>query len=136
MRHRLAIVLVALWIGALVTVCALVAPTLFAVLPDRHAAGTVAATLFRFMAWAGLGFAVAVFALRARESRPIQTAALVVAAASPLVSELALQPLMHAAQAAGQSGRFVALHAIAGILFVVACLAGLALLWQLTRREA
>jgi hypothetical protein len=117
----------------LVTVCALVAPTLFALLPDRHLAGSLAAAFFRVAAWLGIGAGAIVVALRARRSSGVEWALVGVTALAPLSSELLLRPYMEAAQLAGDTGRFALLHGVAGILFVVACLTALALLWRLTR---
>jgi hypothetical protein len=117
----------------LVTVCALVAPALFALLPDRHLAGSLAAAFFRVAAWLGIGAGAIVVALRARRSSGVEWGLIGVTAVAPLSSELLLRPYMEAAQLTGDTGRFALLHGVAGILFVVACLTALALVWRLTR---
>jgi hypothetical protein len=119
----------------LVTVCALVAPTLFALLPDRHLAGSVAAAFFRAAAWLGVGAATLVVALRAKMNRSPEWLLIGITVLAPVSSELLLRPYMDAAQLAGDSGRFALLHGVAGILFVVACVTSLALVWRLTRPE-
>jgi hypothetical protein len=134
-RQRLALLIVALWAGALVTVCALVAPTLFALLPDRHLAGSVAAAFFRAAAWLGVGAATLVIALRAKMSRGPEWLLVGITALAPVSSELLLRPCMDAAQLAGDSGRFALLHGVAGVLFAIACVTALALVWRLTRQE-
>src|SRR5438105_704534 len=48
---RARLLIATLWVGSLWTVGYLVAPTLFATLPDRVLAGTIAGGLFRVEAW-------------------------------------------------------------------------------------
>lgn len=57
LADHLFVVLVAFWIGALWVVGYVVAPTLFAMLPDRVLAGNVAGRLFTLVAWIGMGAA-------------------------------------------------------------------------------
>ncbi|MCE2832533.1 MAG: DUF4149 domain-containing protein, partial [Oxalobacteraceae bacterium] len=45
------VLLVTFWVGSLWTVGYLAAPTLFATLPDRALAGSIAGSLFRVEAW-------------------------------------------------------------------------------------
>lgn len=47
-------ILLTIWVGALWAIGFLVAPTLFAMLPDRVAAGTVAGRLFGYVDLIGL----------------------------------------------------------------------------------
>jgi hypothetical protein len=133
--RRLLSVAIALWAGSLCTVCGLVAPTLFAVL-DRQSAGRAAAALFRIPAWLGLAFAlVMLFAVRREPQAPRGTKALIVStAAVPLLSELALAPMMSSARTANDMARFGMLHGLSAALFLLACAGSLVLLWRLSRR--
>jgi hypothetical protein len=133
--HRLAAVLLALWTGSLLTVCGLVAPTLFALL-ERSQAGRVAGRLFLCETVIGV-VAVASILIARRAggfSLPRGTrVGIAVAAALPLVSQLILSPLMQAARSAGDMARFGALHGVSALLFAGACAAALFALWSFNR---
>lgn len=134
---RIAAVLLALWAGSLVTLCALVAPLLFASLDDRHLAGQTAARLFQVEAWLGLGFATALILLRrltGAGGRALPLWLIVATAAAPLAVQLVLRPMMAAARLAGETGRFAALHGCAAALFLAACVGALVLVWRLSSR--
>lgn len=60
---RARLLLVTLWTGSLWTVGYVVAPTLFATLPDRVLAGTIAGGLFRIEAWLSVACALILLAL-------------------------------------------------------------------------
>lgn len=136
--QRIAGVLLALWAGSLVTVCGLVAPSLFAVL-ERSVAGRLAARFF--LAETIIGCVVAVIVLVAQRltgfalPRPALIAILV-AALAPLASELILGPMMEAARAAGDMGRFGALHGVSAVLFATACGAAVFAVWAFNRPAA
>jgi hypothetical protein len=134
--QQLAAVLVALWAGSLWTICAIVAPTLFALLDERRIAGQLAGRFFLIAAY--LGGAIGALLLILSQTRKIQlkarTAALV-AAALPLASHWGLGPWMNTARAAGDMTRFAQLHAAAGGCFVIACLALVVLVWRFNRPE-
>lgn len=134
---RLASILVALWAGSLWTVCGIVAPTLFSMLGDRHQAGQLAARFFHIEAWMGLVIAVllvGILAARKAIARDVASVWLIaLTAGAPMISELALGPMMDSARAANDMSRFGLLHAVAGGLFFVACLGALALVWRLSR---
>ena len=134
---RLAAVLLTLWAGSLWTVCGIAAPAAFAVLDDRHSAGRVAAALFEIETWLGAACALLLFAtalvhkpLALRLGPPWLIAA---TAAAPLVSELALSPMMAAARAANDMSRFGLLHGVSAVLFVAAALGALALVLRFNR---
>ena len=134
---RLAAITLTLWAGSLWTVCAIAAPTAFAVLDDRHAAGRVAGRLFEIETWLGAVCALLLFAtalvhkpLALRLGPPWLIAA---TAAAPLVSELVLSPMMAAARAANDVSRFGLLHGVSAVLFVAAALAALALVLRFNR---
>ena len=131
--------LLALWAGSLVTVCAIAAPSAFAVLTDRHAAGQVAARLFLIETLIGVAtsvcfiVALAIHRIAARRSVAVLV---VIAAAGPLLSEVALSPLMEAARSTGDMARFGALHGVSALLFGAACVCSVAALWLFNRPAA
>lgn len=131
--------LITLWAGSLWTICVIVAPTLFATLPERRLAGQVAARLFHIETWLGVTAAIlliAVLAVRKAFAAGKATLWLILlTAGAPLASELILGPMMDAARAANDISRFGLLHGISAVLFFTACLSALALLWKLSRRE-
>jgi hypothetical protein len=138
---RLTSILTALWAGSLCTICGLVAPTLFGVLDDRHLAGQLAAQIFSIAAW--LGAVVGVVLLGAIVSRRVDTSGarrkrvdlwlIAVTAAGPLLSVLALRPVMEHARMANDMVRFGMLHGAAAVLFLAACAGALALSWRFNR---
>ena len=135
---RLAAVLLTLWAGSLWTVCAIAAPVAFAVLDDRHAAGRVAARLFEIETWLGAVAALLLFvcaALHKPLALRLAPAWLVAATATaPLISELALSPMMASARAANDMSRFGLLHGISALLFIAAALGALALVLRFNRQ--
>ena len=125
--------LLSLWAGLLVSIGALVAPTLFAILANRVVAGGIAAELFRRTTFVSIAVALALCALdrgrgaaavRWRRFAPLAPAALLA------LGEFAVKPVLEAARAAsGPAGRaFIAWHAVSGTLFAVATLLVVALL--------
>lgn len=136
--QRIASLLLALWTGSLVTVCALAAPTAFAVL-ERRSAGQVAARLFFAETVIGVVAAVLIFIAQRIGGFEVTRSTVIlmcVAAAAPLISHLALSPLMDAARTAGDMARFGALHGVSALLFVIACICSLAALWLFNRPAA
>jgi hypothetical protein len=136
---RLARTLAALWTGLLCTICAIVAPLLFASV-ERSVAGQLAAKFFHVAAWLGVVLAAALLAMAAlrssrfpfRPDRP--TLWLIgVSALAPMCSELFVGPLMEQARAAGDMRAFGAWHGVSAGLFLVACVGTLALVWRLSR---
>lgn len=137
---RLASILLTLWAGSLWTVCAIVAPTLFATLDDRRLAGQIAGELFRIETWLGVAIGLTLAALVAGRrvvwsgaAVPTVLCLIAVTAGAPLASELVLGPLMASARAANDMARFGMLHGIAAACFVAACLGALALVWRINR---
>lgn len=126
--------LVTLWAGSLWTICGIVAPQLFATLPERRLAGQMAARLFHIEAWLGVVIAILLIALfAARKVFDIGKTILwliLLTAAAPLASELILGPMMDVAREAGDMARFGMLHGVSGALFLIACLSALALVWK------
>ena len=135
MQRILHVILVA-WAGSLLTICGIVAPSLFAVLPDRHVAGEVAGYFFRVEAWLGLVLGVLVCILLALRTitwvTRLDYGLVLGAMLAPLLSELGLRQLMSAARSAGDMGRFGLLHGVSALLFAVACVGALLLVWRLS----
>jgi hypothetical protein len=136
---RLTAVLLTLWAGSLWTICGLVAPTLFALLPDRHSAGELAAAFFRIEAIAGCVLGGALVAIGITRGGPLARRRirgwLAFTAGAPLVSEVVVGPLMDSARQAGDMSRFGMLHGVAALLFFGACAGALVLVWLVSRRE-
>ena len=131
--------LVTLWAGSLWTVCGIVAPQLFATLPERRLAGQMAARLFHIETWLGVVIAIALIALLAARRIFANSKAvlwlILLTAGAPLASELILGPMMDAARSANDMARFGMLHGVSAALFFTACVSALALVWKLSRRE-
>ncbi|HUO78541.1 MAG TPA: DUF4149 domain-containing protein [Steroidobacteraceae bacterium] len=113
--------LLAFWAGLLLTLGAVVAPALFAVLDDRHLAGTVAGALFGIATALSAAIAAALVALapRAPAAPPGGRAAAVGPALLLAASHFGVRPLLDAARAAGAGGAsaFAAWHALASALY-------------------
>lgn len=136
--QRIASLLLALWTGSLITVCALAAPTAFAVL-ERQMAGRIAARLFLAETVIGVAAAALIFIAQRIGGFGLTRGAIVLiyaAAAAPLISHLVLGPLMEAARSAGNMARFGALHGVSALLFAIACVSSLAALWLFNRPAA
>lgn len=124
-------VLLALWVGTLWAIGFIAAPVLFTVLDDRALAGTLAGEMFRAIAWLGLicGSLLMLFH-RLGPARPawrlwVLAGMLLVI----LVDRLWLAPVIAGMRAEGLAGsvEFARLHGVASSLYLVNCLAGLAL---------
>lgn len=132
----------AVWSGSLCTICAIVAPALFAVLPDRHLAGQVAGYFFRVEAWLGLALGGIALILLSRRAiawvMRFDYGLLFATMLAPLFGEVALRPMMDAARTDGDMSRFGLLHGVSALLFAIACLCSLLLVWRLSAppREA
>ena len=124
MIERVLQLVLAAWAGSLWTICGVVAPSLFAVLPERQIAGQVAGYFFSVATWLGLALGSIVLALllMRKQRNKIMFVLLGLAASAPLLSELIVRPVMHAARAAGDMARFGMLHGVSALLFGVACL--------------
>jgi Domain of unknown function (DUF4149) len=138
MARRAAGLLLSLWAGSLLTVCALAAPIAFAVV-DRQSAGRVAAQLF--FAETILAVCVATFVFIAKRIGGFDLprsvgVAIIVGAIAPLASETVLGPLMQSARTAGDMARFGALHGVSALLFGIACVASVFAAWRFNRLAA
>ena len=133
MKYSLAAerILLTLWVGSLWVAGFLVAPTLFAVLDDRALAGTVAGSLFTKVSYIGLlcgGVLLLLNRILKRGMRwrlwvLLTMLVLVVAGQfvlTPMIAELRVQGLTDTA-------RFGQLHGLAGSLYLVTSILGLAL---------
>ncbi len=132
---RLPVLIAALWMGSLWTVCGVVAPGLFAALEDRRLAGDLAGEFFRIETWIGIGLGALLVLMLSRSGRGSRTVYtwIAITALAPLVSELILGPFMGTARAAGNMTRFGLLHAGSAALFLVACAGALLLVLKLSR---
>jgi hypothetical protein len=117
-----------LWAGSLWSLAAWVTPTLFHAQSDRHLAGVLAARLFSIETYVGLG--VAVFALLLPGRNKFVWGYLAVALLS--INEWVLKRIMALAQAHGAVANlsFGAWHGVSAVLYVLACLAVLRLVWN------
>ncbi|MBI3228813.1 MAG: DUF4149 domain-containing protein, partial [Burkholderiales bacterium] len=100
--HKLRLLIAALWVGNIVTVGYMVAPTLFATLYDRVLAGTIAGSMFGVQFWLTLGCGGLLFGL-VQGIAPAQRKILRLLVGSILlcavISHLGLQPMMAAIKA-------------------------------------
>ncbi|MEX8520796.1 MAG: DUF4149 domain-containing protein [Leptothrix sp. (in: b-proteobacteria)] len=140
MLQRLRTVLTALWLGLVVTLAAVAAPTAFAVL-ERTLAGQVAGRMFGIEARVGLGLAIALFlierrlaSLRVAAGRgsvlSVEIMLVLGALFCTVLGYFALQPMMEAARAGQGAYSFGALHGVSSALFALKGLLLLALLWR------
>lgn len=135
---RVAVITVTAWAGGLWTICALVAPGLFALAADRRQAGDLAGAFFAYATWIGVGFAavLTLCAVLARSGTRHRYWLIAWTAGPPVISELVLGPAMSAARAARAMGQFGALHVVSAVLFFVACIAAALLVFDLHRTHA
>ena len=141
--ERLRRALPGVWLGLLLTIAAIAAPSLFALL-DRPSAGRVAARLFALEAQAGLFFAVLLGLLERRRAGVRAAAGQGSVASAELLLVLgalfctvlghfALQPMMEAARAGAGRWSFGALHAVSTTLYGLKTLLVGALAWRASR---
>jgi hypothetical protein len=117
-----------LWAGSLWSLAAWVAPLLFFAQADRHVAGLLAARLFSAETYVGLGAALFALVLPGRSKFLWgYTAAALLA-----VNEWALKPVMALAHAQGTAAglTFGAWHGVSAVVYALACLAVLLLVWN------
>jgi hypothetical protein len=121
-------VLFVLWAGSLWSLAVWVAPTLFLAQGDRHLAGVLAARLFRVETYLGLAVAGLALALPGRG----RMRSVYVAAALLGVNEWVLRRLMDSAHAHGAALglSFGAWHGVSALLYVLACLGVLLVVWK------
>jgi hypothetical protein len=121
-------VLLALWAGSLWSLAAWVAPTLFYAQGDRHLAGLLVSRLFSIETYVSL----AVAALALLPPRRFKFAWGYLAAALLSVNEWVLKRVMEQAHTHGTAAGlgFGAWHGVSAVLYVLACLAVLRLVWN------
>lgn len=133
--------LVTLWAGSLWTVGYLAAPLLFATLPDRMLAGTIAGSLFRAEAWLSLACGILLLAIfrsdATLQSRAICIRIVIGMLVCVVVGYFGLQPFMAeiraaAAQAGGVMDdamrmRFGVLHGVASVIYLLQSVAAVVL---------
>ena len=138
MSERWLHLVLAAWAGSVWTICGIVAPSLFAVLPERQVAGEVAGYFFRVSTWLGLALGCIALALAAVSKRGSKRnfALISLAALAPVVSELIVRPWMESARAAGDMARFGMLHGVSALLFGITCLCTAMLVWRSTQSHA
>jgi len=140
--ERLRRALPGLWLGMLLALAFIAAPSLFAIL-DRPVAGRVAARLFAIEAQLSLLLAVVLGLLeraRAAQQLPgqgsrVSTELLLVLGAlfCTVLGHYAIQPMMEAARAGQGTWSFGALHAASTALYLLKSLLVAALAWRSTR---
>lgn len=120
--------LLVLWAGSLWSLAAWVAPTLFHAQNDRHLAGVLAAKLFSIETYVGLGAAALALLLPGRAKFLWGYAAVALLS----VDEWVLRGVMAQAHAHGTAAGlgFGAWHGVSALLYVLACLAVLRLVWN------
>jgi hypothetical protein len=128
--------LVTVWAGSLWTVCLIAAPAAFAVLPERRLAGLVVGRLFHIETWLGVVAAVLLAAVLVARKHAARSTfwIILLTAATPLISQLVVVPLMDQARAANDMAQFGRLHGVSAALFFTACVSALMLVWKLSPR--
>jgi hypothetical protein len=121
-------VLFVLWAGSLWSLALWVAPTLFRLQGDRALAGVLASRLFSIETYAGLGVAALALLLPGRAKFVWGYAA----AGLLLINEWILKRIMAQAHVHGTVAGlgFGAWHGVSAVLYVLACVAVLKLVWN------
>lgn len=145
---RARILIATLWTGSLWTVGYLVAPILFATLPDSMLAGTIAGKLFRIEAWISVASSLALILLvrvgmneGPTKARKHVTWLVLGMLVCTLIGFFALQPFMSALRdAAAAAGgvmdpeartRFGILHGVSSSFYLVQSLLAIALVLKI-----
>ena len=148
--QRLFLFIASLWVGSLITVGYLVAPTLFATLTDRQVAGMVAGAIFKAEAFISLVLCVGLLVLaNLLVSRGLQTyrairwillAMLICAAVGSFVLMPWMESLREEALLQGMpvrysplAGLFSTLHGVSSAIFLIQSLLGIYLVWRLSQ---
>jgi hypothetical protein len=121
-------VLLVLWAGSLWSLAAWVALIIFHSLGDAHLAGIIAGRLFSIETYLGVAVAAAALLLSGRG----KMGGVYVAVALLAVNEWILKRSMAAAHSHGSALglSFGAWHGISAVLYVIACLCVLVVIWQ------
>lgn len=129
------------WVGGLWAIGGIAAPSLFAMLPDRALAGAVAGRLFSGMAWIGMVCATCLLLVQVFERGwgvfktgvfwlVLGMFALTLAGhfgIAPILAQLKADALPHQVMESVMKNRFATWHGISGVLYVVQCALGGAL---------
>ena len=117
-----------LWVGSLWSVGLWVTPILFSAQSDRHLAGVLAGRIFSIETYVGIAVAALALLLPGRTKFVWGY----VAAALLAANEWALRPVMVMARAHGAAGglSFGAWHGVSAVIYLMACLALLVLVWK------
>jgi hypothetical protein len=126
----LSTLIVCLWTGGMWTVCGIVVPGLFWLIPDTKQAGNVAAQFFYVEVGLGALLGMMYWLLRRRAISSSTQRWLWAAVAAPVLFFVVLKPLMASARAAGDMARFGQLHGAASLLFLVACVGSGVVAWR------
>jgi hypothetical protein len=126
-RHFLRVLLV-LWAGSLWSLAIWVAPTLFSAQSDRHLAGVLAARLFTIETYVGAAVVLLAVLLPGRSKFVWGYVAVALLA----INQWALKPVMALAHTRGSvvGLTFGAWHGVSAVIYVLACLAVLVLIWR------
>ena len=121
-------VFLVLWAGSLWSLAIWVAPTLFYAQSDRHLAGFLAAHLFSIETYLGIAVTAMALLLPGRS----RLGGVYAAAALLGVNEWVLKRFMESARAQGAAGglSFGAWHGVSAVLYIVACLGVLLVIWK------
>lgn len=131
-------ILLTLWVGGMWTTGYIVAPTLFAMLPDRMLAGKLAGQLFTIMSYIGIVASLVLLATQIMKSniKHLQNWriwALSLMLAIILIGQFIIQPMMAELKSSGivpgtvEAQSFGRLHGLASILFLINSILGLVL---------
>lgn len=132
--QRFAAILITLWAGSLWTVCGLVAPSLFALLDDRHLAGQLAGHFFRVQSIIGLAVAGVLLLLAWRRRIALRGRVLVwLGGLLPFAAIVLLGPFMERSRSSGDMAQFALLHGISAFCFLSACIALAIFVWKFNR---
>jgi len=117
-----------LWAGSLWSVGLWVTPILFSAQSDRHLAGVLAGRIFSIETYVGIAVAMLALLLPGRTKFVWGY----VAAALLAANEWALRPVMVMARAHGVAAglSFGAWHGVSAVIYLMACLALLVLVWK------
>ena len=136
---------ITLWVGALLAIGYLAAPTLFAQLADRALAGSLAGEMFRWVAWLGIACAayLLLFLMLRRGLAVLKSSVfwlvlvmlgLTIAGyfgISPILAELKANALPRQVMESALRDRFSTWHGISSGLYLVESLLGIWLvIWQ------
>ncbi len=148
--QRVFVFILTLWVGSIITVGYIVAPTLFATLSDRQVAGMVAGALFRVEGIISMILSVGLIVFanllvkrgcgRYKNIRWYLLAMLVCSVISAFVLEPMMDSLREEALNHGfpvmlspLAQAFSRLHTFASVVYLLQSLIGLVLLWRLSK---